>query len=253
VSTVSSSVENSLATVRLGRVHGNAINLELLRDLEAELETAKQRKDIRGVLLAASGKLFCPGLDLRDLLDYDRPAMAELMTRFRRCLLALFTLPKPVVVAIHAHALAGGFVLALTADWRVMARAARIGLNEVRVGVPLPYGVTQILRDVVRGGKLETVALLGSNYTGAEALQAGLVDELHPAPEVAAAALERLGLFADKDPASFAVTKAHLRRDTAERIATRDAHYLDEFLDCWFQSETRSRIEQIAQELEART
>jgi len=175
--------------------------------------------------------------------------MAELMGRFRSCLLRLFTLPRPVVAALHGHALAGGFVIALTADWRVMSETALVGLNEVRVGVPLPYGVTQILRDVVRGRHLETVALLGRNYSGPDALAAGLVDEIHPAAGVAAGARERLREFADKDPAGFRVTKTHLRRDTARRIAAHDAEHLDEFLDCWFAPETRSRIEQIAETL----
>ena len=78
---------------------------------------------------------------------------------------------------------------------------------------------------------------------------AGLVDEVRPRQEVEQRAAERLAEFADKDGRSLAVTKRHLRRDTAARIAAQDEVYLDEFLDCWFAPETRARIEQIAASL----
>ena len=108
------------------------------------------------------------------------------MRRFSAAVLTLYTFPKPVVAVLHGHALAGGCVLALCADWRVLRRGAITGLNEVKVGVPLPFGVALIVRDAVPTNKLTAVALLGRNTSDEEALAAGLADELADADGVEA-------------------------------------------------------------------
>ena len=120
--------------------------------------------------------------------------------------------------AIHGHALAGGCVLGLCADWRVLRRGALIGLNEVKVGVPLPFGVALIVRDAVPRHALPAVALLGRNFSDEAALAAGLADELAEPGEVEAAARARLEELLDKDPAAFSVTKRYLRSPAIERI-----------------------------------
>jgi enoyl-CoA hydratase/carnithine racemase len=93
---------------------------------------------VRGVLLcSAHPKLFCPGLDLLSLESYDAPALTRFMLRFAEMVWALFDLPKPLVAAVSGHAVAGGCILALTADERILRQGASIGLNEVKIGVPL--------------------------------------------------------------------------------------------------------------------
>jgi enoyl-CoA hydratase len=245
-------VHDGLATIRLGREHGNAIDASLTEDLlRCVLETA-QDPSVRGAILASRGKIFCPGLDLQDLLDLDRPTVAAFMTRFRKCLLALYTYPKPLVAALGGHALAGGCILALTADWRVLRRGALVGLNEIRVGLPLPYGVAQVLRASVHPNRLEEVALLGRNYTDDEAVATGLVHEVCDGAGFDEHCAARLEGFASKDPTAFARTKTYLRAATVERIVRGDAERLDEFLDCWFSETTRRRVTELVAELRRR-
>ncbi|MCY0726014.1 enoyl-CoA hydratase/isomerase family protein, partial [Klebsiella pneumoniae] len=83
--------------------------------------------------------------------------------------------PKPVVAAVGGHAVAGGCVLALTADWRVIKHGAVIGLAEVRVGVPFPFGVVTLLERSIAPARLAEVALFGRNYESEEAVATGLV------------------------------------------------------------------------------
>ena len=239
----------AVATVRLSREHGNAINEVLVNDLSTAFQEASADPEVRGVLLAANGKLFSPGLDLRELIEYDRATMARFMRRFASTLLGLYTFPKPVVAALSGHAIAGGCVLAMTADRRILREGALIGLNEVRVGVPLPFGVSQILRETVRASILEEVALIGSNYSDQKAVDAGLVHEIHVAEGFEAFCLERLTEFADKDPQSFSTTKRYLRSSAVERIRATDQKLMDEWLDCWFSDDTRKRIRGIANDL----
>ena len=246
-------VEGGLATVRMRREHGNAINGDLLDGLEVAFRWAADDPRVRGVLLAAGGKLFCPGLDLHDLAALDRPSMARFMARFSGTIFAMHTFPKPVVAAIGGHALAGGCLLTLTADWRVLRNGALVGLNEIKVGVPLPFAVTHLLRDSVHRPRLEEVALLGRNYSGREAVRTGLVHEILEDDRFEEHCLERLEEFASKDLSAFGHTKRYLRSATAELMRAEDGRHADEFLDCWFSPETRTRIEQIVADLGARS
>ena len=251
--TVRLDVSDGLATIRLDREHGNAINGDLLQDLLTAYQEVAADPGARGVLLTSAGKLFSPGLDLRELLEFDRTRMQRFMARLTACLIVMYTCPKPVVAAVRGHALAGGCVLALTADRRCLREGAMIGLNEVKVGVPLPFGVSLILREAARTPRTEEVALLGRNYSGAEAVDVGLAHEVLPEEGFEERCLERLAELTTRDPRAYATTKRYLRSRTVERIRASDFPLLEEFLDCWFSAATRARIESIVSELESRT
>ncbi len=241
--------DGAIGVVRMERAHGNAIDDALVEALVASLVEAEFDPAIRGVLLTAGGKIFCPGLDLQELSLLDRETMERFMQRFCAAVLALFTFPKPVVAALHGHALAGGCVIGLCADWRVLRRGASVGLNEVKVGVPLPFGVALIVRDTVPKNRVAEVALLGRNYADEEAVRAGLADELAEAGGVEAAARARVEEFTSKDAFAFAVTKRYLRSPVVERFRANNRLLLPEWLDGWFSPGTRERIAAIVREL----
>ena len=244
--------EGPIGVLRMEREHGNAINEALVASLVATLAEAESDPEIRGVLLTAGGKIFCPGLDLQELAALDREAMERFMRRFSAAVLTLYTFPKPVVAVLHGHALAGGCVLALAADWRVLRRGAVTGLNEVKVGVPLPFGVALIVREAVPKHKITGVALLGRNYTDEAALAAGLADELADAEGLEAVSRERLEEFVAKDAFAFAVTKRYLRSPVVERIRANNRLLIPEWLDGWFSPGTTARIAAIVAELQTK-
>jgi len=249
---VQTSVDDGLLTVRLSRGHGNAINPELARDLALAFRQAGADSAVRGVLFAASGKLFCPGLDVQELIELDRASMERFVIDFAELILTMYSFEKPVVAALHGHTIAGGCVLSLTTDWRVLSSGALIGLNEIRVGVPLPFGVALILRDSVPPARLEEVGLFGRNYSGEEAVAAGLAHEIHSAEEFEAHCRERLGKLASRDARAFGITKRYLRSATVERIRDRESSLTHEFLDSWFSGETQARLRSIVEELRSR-
>ena len=234
--------EGPIGVLRMEREHGNAINEALVASLVATLAEAESDPEIRGVLLTGGGKIFSPGLDLQELAVLDREAMERFMRRFSAAVLSLYTFPKPLVAMLQGHALAGGCVLALCADWRVLRRGASTGLNEVKVGVPLPFGVALIVRDAVPKNRLTEVALLGRNYTDEAALAAGLADELADPASVEAVSRERLEEFIAKDASAFAVTKRYLRSPVVERIRANNRLLIPEWLDGWFSPGTTARI-----------
>jgi enoyl-CoA hydratase len=265
--------QGPLAVLRLDKARGNAIDEALVDELLRACAEMEADDGVRGVLLAsANPKLFCPGLDLVSLIEFDRPRLERFMQAFGRMLGSLFGLRKPMVAAVSGHAVAGGCILALTADWRVLRRGGvSIGLNEVKVGVPLPLSVSALLRATVPPGSLSRVALLGRNFADDEALAAGLADELaggsggtgespqlderariHSARADDAfegACLARLQEFAEKDPYSLAVTKKYLRAEALQQMKAEDPVAVAEWLDGWYSAATQDRIRAIAASL----
>lgn len=237
---------DALAVLRLDKPRGNAIDEELIGDLSAACAELSRDDGLRGVLLAsAHPKLFCPGLDLVSLFGYDRRGMQRFMTAFSEAVLALFALEKPVVAAVSGHAVAGGCILALTADMRLLRRGAQIGLNEVKVGVPLPWDVAVLLRHTVNPGALTRVALLGRNFADEEALEVGLADAVLEAEGFEAECSKRLFEFVDKQPWAVAATKRYLRAGALVEMRARQRELQAEWLDAWFSEETRGRIQEI--------
>jgi enoyl-CoA hydratase/carnithine racemase len=243
MSTVQIEIKDGVGTLRLAGPRGNAMSGELIEDLSSAIRTVAGEPSVRVVLLAsAHPKLFCPGLDLVALSDYTRAEMGGYMLSFATVLTDLFALKKPVVAAVNGAAVAGGCLLALTADWRIAKRGAVMGLNEVKVGVPLPWSAVMLLKTAAPAYAHTAVALLGRNFEGEAAVHAGLASELAEADAFDATVAERLAEFADKDPYAFGVTKGHLRGATVASMRDREVGLLDEFLDGWFSDSTQARI-----------
>jgi enoyl-CoA hydratase/carnithine racemase len=242
--------EGHLIVLRMDKARGNAIDEPFAEELLGACGEVARDDEIRGVLLAsAHPKLFCPGLDLPTLFGYDRPAMERFLATFVQATLALFSLPKPLLAAVAGHAVAGGCVLALTADHRILRRGSQIGLNEVRVGIPLPWSVAILLKAAVPPTSLSRVALLGQNFADEDAQAAGLVHEVAEAEGFEGRCLARLEEFAEKDPTALGRTKAYLREGAVQEMRAQEAARAGEFLDAWFSPAGRASIRQIVESL----
>jgi enoyl-CoA hydratase len=251
MSTIRFDRQGPLGILRLDKGRGNAIDDALLEDLARWAVEAARDDQLRGVLLAsAHPRIFCPGLDLVSLIERDREGMREFMSHFATVLWGLFGLLKPVVASINGPAVAGGCILALTADYRVLARgAAQIGLNEVKIGVPLPWSVVMLLRSTVHTSSLAEVALLGRNFADEEALRVGLADALADRDQLEQTALARLEEFAEKDPLAFGATKGWMRSQVVATMKAHEAETADVWLDAWFSAPTRERLRKMVDSL----
>lgn len=237
--------QGALAVLRLDKGRGNAIDEPLTDDLIRVTAEIGDDASIRGVLLASGHpKLFCPGLDLVALYEYDRMAMQRFIAKFGQAMLGLFALRKPVVAAVAGHAVAGGCVLALTCDHRILRRGSQIGLNEVRVGIPLPWSVAILLKNAIAPPALSRVALLGLNFKDEEAVALGLGHEVREAEGFEAACVARLQEFADRDTAAVGTTKAYLRDAALREMRSQEASREGEFLDAWFSPVARAKIKE---------
>jgi enoyl-CoA hydratase/carnithine racemase len=253
MSTVQVEIKDGIGAIRLKGPRGNAMSEALVSDLSAALRTVGGEPSVRAVLLAsAHPKLFCPGLDLVSLSEASRADLGAFMLHFSTVLTDLFALKKPVVAAVNGAAVAGGCLLALTADWRIAKRGAPMGLNEVKVGVPLPWSAVMLLKTASPAYAQAAVALLGRNFEGEAAVGAGLAHEVVEAETFDTAVAERLAEFAEKDPYAFGVTKGYLRGAAVASMRDRETALLDEFLDGWFSEGTKARIQKAVAALKSK-
>jgi enoyl-CoA hydratase len=222
---------------------GNAIGAALLLALDAALDELAERAP-RAVVLTGSESIFSAGLDLPGLLSLDRSAMRELIGRFSEVMLRLFTVPFPLVAAVNGHAVAGGCVLALQADHRLMTDEpdARIGLKEVALGIGLPSAVIETLRCQVPAASLAPIALEARLLEPREALELGLVDEVVPAGRLLEHARKRAAELGRLPAGAFAQVKSALRAPAVEAIRSHGAAEAERWLDTWFSDDGRRLV-----------
>jgi enoyl-CoA hydratase/carnithine racemase len=238
--------QGTLAIVRLDKARANAMDAALVDELIRTAADLQQDDGVRGVLLAsAHPKVFCPGLDLVFLDAYDAPALEAFVLRFAEMVWALYGLTKPVVAAVGGHAVAGGCILALTADLRLLARGAQMGLNEVKIGVPLPWTVTVLLRASLPPTSFAEVALDGRNFSDDEAVRVGLAHAALPVEGFEGACLESLARLAEREPAGTGTTKRYLREAALAEMKAHEAARVGEFVTAWFSPGTTERRRQI--------
>lgn len=220
----------------------NAMTPALLDTLERMIDDF-ERGEARAAVLVGYERYFSAGLALPMLVDLDRPTMRRFITRFGEVMLRVFACARPIVAAINGHAIAGGCVLALQCDWRVMVDGeARIGLNETQLGIGLPSSVLEPLRLAVPAASLVPIAYEGRLFAPSEALALGLVHELAPAAELVAAATARARQLAAVPSTAVAQVKLGLRRPALEAMRAHADEETDRWLDTWFAPDAQQRL-----------
>jgi enoyl-CoA hydratase len=246
-------LEGDIGFLRFDDGKANAIDEGFLDRLAADVADASKPERPRALVLTGRARIFSAGFALPLLVGRDRAAMRVFMNRFTDVMLALYAAPLPVVAAVAGHALAGGCVLALSADRRVMSnRDATIGLNEVRIGIGLPIGVLEPLRALMPGHALAGVALEGRSFSGPDALAIGLVDEAVDPAAVQDAAVARATDLAQLGREAYAQVKQALRQPVLAAVAaTRDAA-MERWLDSWFSADGQRQVGALVAKLSKR-
>src|SRR5436190_6215954 len=175
--------------IRLAHPPANALGPALLGALEQALNAAV-RAGVRGVVLSGAEGRFSGGMDVPALLAMDTAGVRATWAAFFGVLRTLARLPIPIAAALTGHSPAGGTVMALFADHRVLAQGSYlVGLNEVQVGLAVPPCLLDALAYVVGARQATRLATGGLLVQPAEALAVGLVDEVVPLADVVPRAL----------------------------------------------------------------
>lgn len=243
---------DAIVDIALARPPVNALNLELLRGLRQALEDAA-RQGARGIVLSGAQGMFSAGVDVPALMAQDRAGVRAFWREFFAVCGTLARSPVPVAAAITGHSPAGGAVLALFCDYRVMAEGPfRIGLNEVQVGLSVPECIQMALRRVVGAYRAERLLVAGAMITADEALACGMVDELTGVEQVAVRARRWMDELLALPTQSMLSTRAIARADLAAAYADIDALPIDRFVDDFFQPETQAVLTALVARLKKR-
>jgi enoyl-CoA hydratase len=219
----------------------NALGTELMQSLRRELKAAGEEP----VLLTGVGDAFSAGLDLRQIAELDASGMRRFLELLEDLVLELYMYPGPTVALLNGHAIAGGCVLALCCDHRV-ARAnlrARIGLNEVALGVRFPPRVLALACARLPRRHRERVLLGAELFAPEHARELGLIDEV--ADDASSRAGERLAALALHPRDAYAATKRALREGELEPTPAQRSRWIDEDLPAWTSEETKRRIRSV--------
>jgi len=143
--------QNQVAILKLNQGVTNAINGDLVQALDSALKSQAADPAVRGMVLTSSNnKFFSIGLDIPNLFALDEKDFRSFYQSFNRMCLSMLTTSKPLVVGITGHAIAGGCILSLCCDYRFISEGRKlIGLNEIKLGVPVPYVADCILRKLI--------------------------------------------------------------------------------------------------------
>ena len=235
--------------LQLNRPPANAIAPDLITALTRALASAP-KDGARAIVLSGAPGMFCAGLDVPLLLTLDRPTMAVLWRDFYALLRTLACSPIPIAAAITGHAPAGGTVLSLFCDWRVMAEGNwKIGLNEVQVGLPLPPVIFLALRRQIGPRHAERMAAGASLISPAEALSMGLVDELAPPADVVTRAVHWCQTLIALPEVAMAATRDEGRADLAAMFKENMQPELEKVTASWWSEEAQKILHEVAEKL----
>lgn len=235
-------VVDGVRWLRLESGKVQALDLELTTALTDEIARAAV-EGTPPLVVTGTGSSFSAGVDLFRVLNEGTAYISRFLPALGQALTALFGYEGPVISAVNGHAVAGGALLAWCGDLRVMADGnGRIGVPELRVGVPFPAAAVEILRFATGGRGAQALAYVGGTMTAHEALAASLVDEVVPANALnhrAQALATTLGAI---PRASFRLTKRALRGPHIEALERHGAAIDGEVLSVWQAPETLAAI-----------
>jgi len=243
---------NGIRELRLNRPPVNALNTELVRALRQAVETAP-REGASALIISGAPGIFSAGLDVPFLLTLDRESMHTFWNEFLGACAALARAPIPVVAAITGHSPAGGAVLVLFCDFRVMAHGTyRIGLNEVQVGLTVPHVIQSALRRLVGTYRAERLLISGAMLESEAARAIGFVDELADVDHVVAHALNWLDELLKLPRQAMLSTRGLARADLAALFADPKSLLTESLLEMWFAPEAQDTLRAMVESLKAR-
>jgi len=216
----------------------NALGTAVMRRLLAGLAEAGGRP----VLLRGAGVTFSAGLDLKEVAGLDAVGTERYLLLLDDLIDALYGHAGPTVAAVNGHAIAGGCVLALCCDLRVMTddTKLRIGLNEVALGLEFPPKILALARRRISRRWIDRVLLEAALHAPAAAVELGLVDEL--ATDCLATARARIGAMAAHSPHTYAATKRSLRAGALDLNDDTRRYFHDIVVPAWCAPETKARV-----------
>ena len=240
------SLEDDIVTVAINRPKVNALNEELVEELFECFGKLAQDKGVSAVILRGEGSFFSFGFDVPGFMNYKKKAFERYVRKFSKLTQRIFMYPKPVIAGLNGHCVAGGSILALSCDYRVMVKGKpKISLNELTFGSTVFTSVTEYLRFAVGSSNAQKVLYSGKMYSAEEALPIGLIDEAVTQRGFRDALLRVAKEYGARDKKVYMSVKKLLRSEVNKKIEKNEKKSVSEFIDIWYSKSTRKNLAKI--------
>jgi enoyl-CoA hydratase/carnithine racemase len=234
--------DGGVARVTLARPPLNLLTPALIAELGTAFRDLGRDPDLRLVVLAAGGRAFSAGVELQAMRDLDEPAARAFIAALHDTIGAVRACPVPVLARLHGHVLGGALELVVGCDLRVAAVSCRLGMPEIRVGIPSVIEAA-LLPGLVGWGRTAELLLTGEPIDAVEAERWGLVNRAVPDEALdreVEAWVERLRRL---PPAALRLQKALLARWRTMDLASAMALSIDAFAVAYASDEPRRAMQ----------
>ncbi|HEY7005488.1 MAG TPA: enoyl-CoA hydratase [Sphingomicrobium sp.] len=207
----------------------NALSIEVMQALQAQLDAARDEADVRVIVIAAAGKLFSAGHDLKEMTSHRSDAgegRAFFNRTFALCsrlMQSIVSHPKPVIAEVGGLATAAGCQLVASCDLAVASDRARFGVNGIDVGLFCSTPAVALTRTISRKRAMEML-LTGEMIDAATALEFGLVNRVVPHDALADSVEELASTIAAKSPVAVKLGKAAVTGQAGMDLAQAYGH-----------------------------
>jgi enoyl-CoA hydratase len=199
-----------VALVRVDRPPANAMDLDLLAEGATVCERLERDQPDAVVLTGREG-FFSAGVDLKLAPTLTGAAQRDMVAGINRLFAGWYAFSRPLVCAVNGHAIAGGMILALCGDHRVCTTQAKLGLTELRAGIPYPAAAIEVVRAELSPQAARLLVLGADLITPQRALELGVVDELGAPGDVVPRAMEAAAALAALPRDAYPRVKRQLR------------------------------------------
>ena len=211
----------------------NALNDQVLRDLDAVLDQVEENEDILTVVLTGAGRSFVAGADIGQMSQLTAAQAKAFGVLGNRVFLKLENLTKPTIAAVNGFALGGGCELAMACDIRLASEKAKFGQPEVGLGITPGFGGTQRLARIVGVSNAMELILTAKNINAQQAKEIGLVSHVYPPEELMDKAMELAQAIAANAQVAVRQSKAAIRRGQQTDMYTGAAYEAEAFAVCF--------------------
>lgn len=251
MNTLNITIKDRLAIISLNRPKSNALNREMINEFISLLTQIENDPNIGAALITGKDHFFSAGLDLIELYHYNEEEAESFWKLFLEFTAKLGSFKKPLVSAINGHSPAGGCVIALACDARVMAEGKYIiGLNEVPVGIIVPNGIFKLYAYWLGEAKATKFLLEGKLFSPEEALAIGLVDEVVNPDSILTAAERVARKYMAFEANTWQQSKLNIRRDLIAAANTENSGELSRMLEQWWSAGTRTILKSLIDNLQ---
>ncbi|MDB5145194.1 MAG: echA8 1 [Mucilaginibacter sp.] len=254
MSTFQIAINDNLAIISLDRGRSNPINHQMVKELADCIKMLENDDSVGGVILTGKEGFFSSGIDLMEVYGYNEEEIRGFWIDFLDLQTKLVSFKKPMVAAISGHSPAGGCILAICCDYRIMAEGKFvIGLNEIPVGIIVPDSVFNLYSFWLGQHKAYQYLMDGKLLNINEALNAGLIDEICSPENLAELAEKKVRGYLQMNPVAWSQSKLNLRKELIGKLKADQTDTLNKMLEQWWAPATRMGLQMIIQSLKSKS